>query len=134
MRIKPNFKRSESLRIKVLKKAVNNKESRKQKNAFSLEKAREMIANLKRQRNYDDEDEITSEFIPSAPKKIRLDKFDKRTKISMLNFNKLAVNFAKKFGVERKIITPLITPKKSEQGRSSPTGMKSGKGGKFIYI
>lgn len=129
MKFKPTTaRRQECLRIRVLRKTVTlkdlkrkpivielNTETGQEKFKTVLEKSRQVNECFRKKieaktpvkRNQDNENRVT---------------------LDLFNYNIIAANFSRKFGIERKI----ITPKKKEQSNSN--GMRKGKGGKFLYM
>ena len=125
MKFKPKrFRRSESLRIKVLRKTVNLKALKSQQIIIKLptcpETLRQSIA-------YTSGSVVKTEVIQNSPKSTTNKFKGSESEEKKFNLKMMAANVKRKFGIERKIIEP--TGKKPK-----PTGVKTGKGGKLIYI
>lgn len=128
---KPKFRRSESLRIKVLRKTVNINELKRNQMKINLktrlDEAKKLIDALTRNKNCESQLEENIDKTPKTPRKKNVKETEENQQIHQsFNYKMIATSFMKKFGIERKVIEPIT---------KNSTGLKSGKnGGKFIYF
>jgi hypothetical protein len=129
MKVKPSTqRRQECLRIKVLRKTVNIKDFKRKPIVIEVNTSEgkdklKMFLERSRQVN----EAFRKKIEPKTPMK-RNQENENRITLDLFNFNMISANFSRKFGLERKIITPNRTKKETHNG------MKTGKGGKFLYL
>lgn len=117
--------RRESLLVKVLRKTVSEQYFQQRRNIINLsssDEAKKLIAELTKESKNESEQNVPKTPVKSNGRK------DESKSSRAFNCKMIAANFARKFGIERKLIEP------ANMKKENPTGMKSGKGGKLIYV
>lgn len=129
MKVKPtNPRRQECLRIKVLRKTVSLKNFKRKPIVIELtteEGHQQLEKFLEKTRQVNEA--LRKKVVPKTPVKKNQENENRMT-LNLFNFNTITANFSRKFGIERKIITP------TKKNEPSSNGMKSGKGAKYIYM
>lgn len=133
MKVKSSKTRSkpESLRIQVLRKSVSLKDFKLKRKPIVIElssdEGKQKLKNALAQSRKAEQ----ALQVPKSPAKRTEENenriTDRKISLSLFNFNLFSANFARKFGIERKVIEPA---KKKEMS----TGMKKGKSGKLLYM
>ena len=132
MKVKPaNARRQECLRIKVLRKTVSLKHFKRKPIVIDVttEEGHQQLETFF-ERNRQVNEAFRKKIEPKTPVKKNQEN-ENRVTLNLFNFNTISANFSRKFGIERKIITP---KKKDPNECEKSNGMKSGKGGKYIYM